>query len=71
MAFLRIISKLLSLQNKKILPLDDPTQYRIVTNSHDYVGRIIHQDNTIIRFRTLQDKHIKIIKSNIQYIAIN
>jgi hypothetical protein len=69
MSIVRIISKLFSMQNEKIAPINDPTQYRIVTSSHEYVGSIVHQDDTIIRFRTSQDKPIKIVKTNIQYIT--
>lgn len=48
----------------------DPTVYLIVTSRQTYCGNIIFQDDTMIKFRTLALKPVKILKENIQQISI-
>lgn len=50
--------------------VQDSTNYLIVTQRQTYCGKIIFQDDTMIKFRTLELKPIKILKSNIKQISI-
>jgi hypothetical protein len=48
----------------------DPTEYLIVTQRQTYCGKIIFQDDIIIKFRTEDLKPVKILKWNIKQISI-
>ncbi|MBI1767403.1 MAG: hypothetical protein HY015_00490 [Bacteroidetes bacterium] len=49
----------------------DSTLYKIETNPHEYIGRIIYQDDTVIKFqKEFGARLIKILKSNIRCISI-
>jgi|APTNR8051073442_1049403.scaffolds.fasta_scaffold00001_456 hypothetical protein len=50
--------------------VQDPTNYLIVTHRQAYCGKIVFQDDTIIKFRTEELKPIKILKMNIKQISI-
>ena len=49
----------------------DSTLYKIETNPHEYIGRIIYQDDTVIKFRKeIGDRLVKILRCNIKSISI-
>ncbi|MBL7870973.1 MAG: hypothetical protein JNM78_05140 [Cyclobacteriaceae bacterium] len=48
----------------------DPTEYRITTYTHEYLGMIIHQDDFMITFQNQKKKVVKILKSNINQISV-
>jgi hypothetical protein len=50
-------------------PLLDPTEYRITTDTHEYIGLIIHQDDFSIDFQ-IDDKLVKILKSSISKVSV-
>jgi hypothetical protein len=52
------------------IQVQDPTNYLIVTQRKTYCGKIIFQDETMIKFRTEELKPIKILKRNIKQISI-
>lgn len=51
-------------------PLIDPTDYIIVTHRQTYCGKIISQNDVIIKFKTQELKPVKILKRNIKQISI-
>lgn len=48
----------------------DPTFYQIKTNQHEYAGKILFQDNVIIKLKVDEMKVVKILKENILKITI-
>lgn len=50
--------------------LIDPTDYIIITQRQTYCGKIISQNDIMIKFRTVELKPIKILKRNIKQISI-
>jgi hypothetical protein len=50
--------------------LEDPTLYQIKTNQHEYAGKILFQDNMIIKLKVDEMKVVKILKENIRKITI-
>lgn len=48
----------------------DPTLYQIKTNQHEYAGKILFQDNVIIKLKVDEMKVVKILKENILKITI-
>jgi hypothetical protein len=50
--------------------LADPTVYIIVTHRQSYCGHIVFQDGTMIKFRTIALKPVKILKANIRQINV-
>lgn len=48
----------------------DTTEYRIITNTNEYLGIIIHQDDFSIRFQGQGKKTVKILKSNITQMSV-
>lgn len=50
--------------------IEDPTFYRIKTNQHEYAGKILFQDNVIIKLKVDEAKVVKILKENILKISI-
>ena len=58
------------MKGKKSLS-SDSTLYKIETDPHEYIGRIIYQDDTVIKFqKEFGDRLVKILKSNIKCISI-
>jgi hypothetical protein len=52
------------------VPILDTTLYWIKTKTHTYEGFIIHQSDVMIKFLSLGDKSLTILKSNIDQIKI-
>lgn len=50
--------------------IEDPTLYQIKTNQHVYAGKILFQDNMIIKLKVDEMKVVKILKENILKITI-
>jgi hypothetical protein len=50
--------------------VDDPTIYRVETSVGKYFGKIIYQDDTMMKLKLAKPKVIKILKSNIERITI-
>ena len=50
--------------------IEDPTFYQIKTNQHEYAGKILFQDNMIIKLKVNEMKVVKILKENILKITI-
>jgi len=48
----------------------DPTAYRITTNTHEYLGMIIYQDDFSIKFLSQKNKTVRILKSNINQMSV-
>ena len=48
----------------------DPTLYQIKTSQHEYAGKILFQDNMIIKLKVDEMKVVKILKENILKITI-
>jgi hypothetical protein len=48
----------------------DPTQYRITTNTNEYLGIIIYQDAFLIKFQSQKNKMVKILKSEINQMSV-
>jgi hypothetical protein len=57
-------------QTPKSTAMVDNTVYQVETNSRKYCGRIIYQDDQVIRLRGARYRSVKIIKSNIEKISI-
>ena len=53
-----------------IHPPMDPTIYRIETMARKYCGRIVYQDDVVIKLKIAKPKPVKILKSNIERITI-
>jgi hypothetical protein len=69
---MRIINTVGGFFSKKSIaetPLLDPTEYRITTDTHEYIGLIIHQDDFSIDFQ-IDDKLVKILKSSISKVSV-
>lgn len=49
---------------------EDPTLYQIITNQHQYAGKILFQDAVIIKLKIGEMKVVKILKENILKISI-
>jgi hypothetical protein len=67
MQLLELLS--LSLKRNSMKVMEDPTLYRVITNSDTYCGRISYQDSTIMWLKVV-DKPIKILKENIVRVDI-
>ena len=50
--------------------VDDPTVYQIETSMRKYCGKIIYQDDMMIKLKIAKPKSIKILKSNIERITV-
>jgi hypothetical protein len=50
--------------------IEDPTFYQIKTSQHEYAGKILFQDNMIIKLKVDEMKVVKILKENILKITI-
>ena len=51
-------------------PQSDYTLYQIATHTSNYCGRIINQDDVVIRFQNKEGKPVKILKENIRSILV-
>lgn len=51
--------------------MDDTTLYKIETQTNQYHGRIVNQDNVAIILLTNQGKSVKILKENVRSITID
>lgn len=49
---------------------EDPTLYQIITNQHQYAGKILFQDAVVIKLKIDEMKVVKILKENILKISI-
>jgi hypothetical protein len=70
---MEILLKLLSPLFKRqqtLAPIGDSTLYRVQTRTNTYCGRIMHQDEVVIRFQSNEGKPVKILKENIRNISI-
>ncbi len=55
----------------KLLSSADSTLYKIETSPHEYIGRIIYQDATVIKLKKdFEVRLVKILKCNIKCISI-
>ena len=49
----------------------DSTLYKIKTMPHEYVGRIVYQDDNVIKFKKeMGTRLVKILKCNIESITV-
>jgi hypothetical protein len=55
---------------RELVAIEDPTFYLIKTNQHEYEGKILFQDNVIIKLKVDETKVVKILKENILKIRI-
>lgn len=69
MNIMKTITSVFGMNTAEMLACD-PTQYKIVTNTNEYVGRIIYQDDFAIKFINDKAKPVKILKSNISRIHV-
>ena len=69
-AALEFIAGLFMLNKAEQTPMMDTTIYRIETSSHQYCGKILYQDNVVIRLKGFKPKPVKILNANIERIAI-
>jgi hypothetical protein len=53
-----------------LVMIDDPTVYQIKTYTNTYCGRIMYQDDVVIRFQNNEGRSVKILKQNITLISI-
>ncbi len=51
-------------------PMEDHTLYQITTNSHNYCGCIVHQNEVMIKLQSKEGKPVKILKENIRSIVV-
>jgi hypothetical protein len=65
----RVVSILLS-RKVAVAAVEDPTVYQIETTTRKYCGKIIYQDNVIIQLKIAKPKAVKILKANIEKIAM-
>ncbi len=69
MSLLKSIASLL-IQDKQEVIAQDPTVYQIDTLIGTYEGKIVYQDDVVIRLRINEEKMVKILKVNINRIRI-
>jgi hypothetical protein len=67
MKLLQLLSPIVKSQSPKTP--EDPTLYKVITQTDTYCGRISYQDNVIIWLK-VTDKPVKILKENIVRITI-
>jgi hypothetical protein len=68
---LKLLSPISFFKKQSLLvAISDPTIYQVETHTNIYCGRIMHQDDTVIRFQSSEGKPIKILKKNINRITI-
>lgn len=65
-----LLEKIFACRGSVAIASFDPTEYSITTHTHEYLGMIIHQDDFIITFQNQKKKVVKILKSNINQIAV-
>ena len=70
MNLLKSIANLFTIDKPKMTPMEDPTVYRIETSMKKYCGKIIYQDDMMIKLKTSRAKAVKILKPNIDRITI-
>ena len=63
------IAEMFVLNTPKVL-IEDPSLYEIETAMKKYCGKIIYQDDVVIKFRLVNLKPVKILKANINRIEI-
>jgi hypothetical protein len=64
------LSRLFNPFAKTSKPMEDHTLYQIITNSHNYCGCIVHQNEVMIKLQSKEGKPVKILKENIKHISI-
>jgi hypothetical protein len=64
------LSKLFNPFAKTSKQMEDPALYQIITNSHNYCGCIVHQDEAMIKLQSKEGKPVKILKENIRSIVV-
>jgi hypothetical protein len=50
--------------------MEDHALYQITTNSHNYCGCIVHQNEVMIKLQSKEGKPVKILKENIKSIVV-
>ena len=68
-SILDIVGSLFPVKPEASVP-EDPTLYQVITNQHQYAGRILFQDAVIIKLKIGDMKVVKILKENIRKISI-
>lgn len=56
--------------NPEILPVEDTTTYLIETEVGKYCGKIIYQNDVVIKLKIAKPNAVKILKANIKHITI-
>jgi hypothetical protein len=69
-AILGNVTSLFSVKRETHVP-EDPTLYQVITNQHQYAGKILFQDGVIIKLKIDEMKVVKILKENIRKISIH
>ncbi len=70
MDFVKSISEIFFWPDSEETPLMDFTEYKIATNTHEYTGTIIYQNDIVIKFQERNNKLVKILKSNIIQMVV-
>lgn len=70
MDIVKSISEIFFWPDSEETPLMDLTEYKIATNTHEYIGTIIYQNDFVIKFQKRNNKLVKILKSNITQMVI-
>ena len=70
MNMFKSIAEMFVLNAPKVLIEQDPSLYEIETAMKKYCGKIIYQDDVVIKFRLVNLKPVKILKANINRIEI-
>jgi hypothetical protein len=64
------LSRLFNPFAKTSKPMEDHTLYQIITNSHNYCGCIVHQNEVMIKLQSKEGKPVKILEENIRSIVV-
>ena len=67
---LKSIANMFTISRPQVTPIEDPTIYQIETSIRKYCGKIIYQDDMMIKLKIAKPKAVKILKSNIDRITI-
>jgi hypothetical protein len=70
MGIIKSISEIFFWPDTEETPLVDFTEYKIATNTHEYTGTIIYQNDIVIKFQERNNKQVKILKSNIRQMVV-
>jgi hypothetical protein len=70
MSLFSFLTEVISPRRPAEVPILDTTLYWIKTKTKTYEGFIIHQSDAMIKFLSMDDKSLTILKANIDQIKI-